>query len=371
MKITTILWLMLVMSACAAAPQPPQPGAASPPQAHGAPQQLTPPDNQAFVESAVEVAWDWPELPDNQAFALRVWVDETQDAPQEVWVQTNVVNIQPMIDNLNREIGTFYWQVAVVETDAAGRFEAMGSAWSEVRRLQRVRRLPLSPVPYEDLSDVARLVADQDFATTAEKIVYLQDWMHAHTAVGDDLAIYQPDYRDAVQAMYAFAQGVGAAPEMYCNGLSTSLLTVLRELGIESRAVFLYGEVPGWIAQHTLLEVFNPDTQTWQVYDPTINIYYRAAGGGAQVAMRDLVFGPLEAIEACDIGGTCSVERARTAFEMFGGAYRYGNTAEVFVNPERLDLSRRVEALGGMTFAEFIADGSSIPLPDLIFRFGA
>lgn len=368
MKKIAVLCLALVMSACSAQPETLEAVETMPDLV--APNPIAPNDAHVFIESDVEVAWEWSPLSENQAFVLRVW-HEDNETPQEVWLQESAVNIQQMIDSFSRDVGKFEWQVAVVNTNEDGGFDAMGSEWSPVQTLERVRRLPLEPVPYEQLSDVARLVTDQAFETATDKIVYLQNWMQTHTNVGNDLAIYQPDYSDAVQAMFDFSQGTGEPPEMYCNGLSTSLLTVLLELGMESRAVFLYGEVPGWIAQHTILEVFNPDTQTWQVYDPTINIFYRHAGTQEQVAMRDLVFGDLGEIEACDINGDCSLERGTEAFQTFSGAYRYGNSAEIFVNPERLNLARRVDAFDDMTFAEFISDFSSIPVNELLFRFDA
>ncbi|MCA9914839.1 MAG: hypothetical protein KC496_15910, partial [Anaerolineae bacterium] len=196
-----------------------------------------------------------------------------------------------------------------------------------------------------------------------------RNWIHENTDIGAELQIYEPDYSDAAQMMVEYSRGEGDAPEMYCNGMSTVMLTTLAQLGIESRIVFLYGEVPGWFAQHTVLEVFNPQTQAWEVHDTSKNFYYLDTETDSPASMERLVFGNLGSIEACDGQGNCSTQAFMGDTAQYMQAFRYGFSTEIWVNPDRLDMSRRVEAFDNANFAEFLSQLSSIPARDFTFHF--
>ncbi|MCA9914838.1 MAG: hypothetical protein KC496_15905, partial [Anaerolineae bacterium] len=141
MRTIFLICAVCLLAACTAADASSEPTAAetlSAPRLH-----VTAP-NQTFIDSDITRSWDWNGLDEGQVYVVRLWY---ADEPfQEIWTQDTSQDAMSMIDSYSRDTGEFSWQVAVANTNAEGGFESMGSEWSEVQTLQRVRRF--SPTPY-------------------------------------------------------------------------------------------------------------------------------------------------------------------------------------------------------------------------------
>ncbi len=316
---------------------------------------VAPKDGSEFVDSDIVLEWSWPAgLATNQLYALRIWV---KDLPyQEIWTADSRIAVKQTIDGFSVDYGAYYWQVAIVNRDADGSYKSMGSEWSPASVLQRLRRERIPPKPYNELSAAARHFSDMDLSAT-ELIDAVHLFIHENSRTNEQLS-YAPDYGDAVEIMYDHSQGITSEmPHLLCDGRSTAMLTILQELGIESRLVFLYKSDPGWISQHTVLEVFNPDTQYWQVQDVGEDIYYIAGKSGIRVNAESLLFDSHDDILGCPVDGKpCNPERAAPTIAYFE-ALRYGFTFEVWVNPDRFDLSARFRGQENQNLAEFIGKG--------------
>ena len=106
-----------------------------------APQPISPQDGLVFVESDIELIWEWsPGLAGDQAFAVRLWYED--ELPIEVWTQETRFDAKELIDSYSRDLGNFYWQVAVVNFSQERGFEGMSSEWSAVQTLSRLNRNP-------------------------------------------------------------------------------------------------------------------------------------------------------------------------------------------------------------------------------------
>ncbi len=301
MKLTFIFMITMIITACASSLTSTPIEAIS--EDGSTPQVIQPNNGSEFVNSDIELSWNWSGLEANQHYVLQLWFED--EAPQEIWTQDTRIQANELIDSYSQDVGIYYWKVAIVNVTDDGSFDSMGSEWSEVQELHRVRRLSLTPQPQAQMSDTAKFILAQNLTTASEIIDFTQTWMFENTHIGAELDIYEPDYSDAADAMLLHFQSDGDAPQMYCNGISTTMLTVLRELGIESRMIFLYGEVNGWINQHTVLEVFNPDTQRWQVHDPTFNLYYEDIETQEPISIERMVFGSQATMQGC-IEGDCN-----------------------------------------------------------------
>lgn len=319
------------------------------------PAPLSPADGSHFVDSDIALQWSWRSgLAANQRYALRIWTD---DKPyREIWTVDDRVSVQRLIDSFSVGFGKFYWQVAVVNLHADGVYESPGSEWSPVGVLQHLRRQPSLPKPYDEMSATAKQFHERQLGASE-----LIDAVHRfvnHNSLSKEQLKYAPDFSDAIQLMYDHSQGlISEMPRLQCDGRSTAMLTILKELGIESRLVFLYKSDPGWLNQHTVLEVFNPDTQYWQTHDLSKDVYYAAAGTGLRVDAQSLLFGAHEGIVGCPISdGACSAELSAPGLAYFG-AMRYGFSHVVWVNPDRFDLSARFLGQDNQNLAEYIGDG--------------
>jgi protein-glutamine gamma-glutamyltransferase len=128
----------------------------------------------------------------------------------------------------------------------------------------------------------------KDAPTTYDKVRDLEQWMSAHTRYALD-APPLPDHADAVD-QFLFVDRVG-----FCEQIGTSLVVMLRSLGIPARLAV--GFVPGernpftglWEVRaedaHSWAEVWFPGIG-WQAFDPTASVplagdaSVRAAGSG-------------------------------------------------------------------------------------------
>lgn len=308
------------------------------------------------MESDLRLEWSWsPELTDTQRYAVRVW---TQGQPyQEIWTVDESLSVQETIDSFSVAVGRYFWQVAIVNINVDGEFESMGSAWSEQFELQRVRRRSIPTRDYADMSAAARYFHDLRLNAT-DTIDAVHRFIHSSSLTDEQLS-YRADYSDAIDLMFNYAQGHSdEQPFLQCDGRSTAMLTILSELGIESRLVFLYRPTPGWLSQHTVLEIFNPDTQRWQVHDlGSPDFYYVEAESMERVSAERILFGSLDNLLGCPIvGGPCTVKDMQKKHEYFS-ALRYGYTFEIWVNPDRFEVSTRFEGQQSQNLAEFIGDG--------------
>lgn len=322
-----------------------------------APTPLSPLNGSEFVDSNIVLEWSWAEeLAENQRYALRIWTD---DKPyQEIWTIDDRVSIQRHIDSFNLSFGKFYWRVSVVNVNAAGGYKSAGSDWSEISELQRLRRERILAKPYPEMSATAKQFHDLNLGAS-ELIDAVHLFINQNSLSKTQLR-YDADFGDAVQLMYDHSQGLSKEmPQLQCDGRSTAMLTILKELGIESRLIFLYKSDPGWLSEHTVLEVFNPDTQYWQVHDLSIDIYYAAVESGIRVDAESMLFGAHDGIHGCPIaGGACSADLSAAGLAYFS-ALRYGFSYEVWVNPDRFDLSARFLGQENQNLAEYIGGGFS------------
>ena len=320
-----------------------------------APIPAAPLDGSEFVDSDITLQWHWAAgLAKNQVYVLRIWAE---DRPRhEIWTAASTLFVGQTIDSFSIDYGVFYWQVAVINLDSEGRYASDGSRWSVISTMQRLRRARIPVTGYAEMSPAARQFADLGLRGN-ELIDAVHRFIHENSKTNEQLS-YSPDYSDAVDLMYRHAQGESAEmPRMLCDGRSTAMLTILKELGIESRLVFLYKDVPGWISQHTVLEVFNPETQYWQTHDLFEDFYYFAPELGIRPNAESLLFDSHTEFVGCPVdGGACSPERAAPWLAFFE-ALRYGFTFDVWVNPDRINLSARFVGQDNQNLAEFIGKG--------------
>ena len=202
---------------------------------------------------------------------LRIW---TEDRPfHEIWTVESRINVKNAIDSFSVALGSFFWQVAVVNVDSSGAFSTMASEWSNRYELRRVRRLSIFAIGINKMSGIARQIHEKNLSPS-ENVDRVHQFVQVNSLV-DLQKEYDADYGDAIELMFNYSQGFSSErPSLLCDGRSTAMLTILRELGIDSRLVFLYSPVPGYLAQHTVLEVFNPERQSWQVHDLAWDFYY-------------------------------------------------------------------------------------------------
>ncbi len=354
-------------SAAANVPTVAAPANASP----DAPVPLSPLEGTVFVESSQTLTWLWPPgLAPNQAFAVRVGSE--QDCPREIWTEDTSLDITEVIDSFEREVGSFYWQVVVINRDAKGDFESTASEWSPTQTLYRVRHISPTPVPPEQRSEAAQMVVDAVplFATRTQPLAVTIDtarsWVSAHSDASTQDS-FAPDYSDALAMMARSEHGESDRPRLLCDGQATALHTLLLELGIDSRLIFLYTDVADSIQEHTILEVFNWETQRWELHDVLSDRFF-VDENGDRASIERVVFGPLESVSVCGPDHTCvPILDSDYPYRQHFAAFRYGYTNEFWVNPDRFNVNKRFPSNNNRNLAEYLTGNPN----DFIFRFNS
>ncbi|MBI5959793.1 MAG: hypothetical protein HY866_13720 [Chloroflexi bacterium] len=323
---------------------------------------VSPLSGEFFVDSQVTLRWDYlPDLAPRQTFAVQIWYED--EALRENWTNERQFDAQASIDSYEQEIGAFSWQVAVINLAETGGFESMGSAWSPVQTVERVRRIRPMPIPEAQRSAAARLVMTQEYASTSEMITRVRHFINSNS---DDETqdTFAADYHDALDMIAAHSNGQGPSPRLLCDGQATAMLTLLGELGIESRLIFLYGDNIDQIYEHTLLEVFNPSTQHWELHDVLSDVSF-ADENGNPTSIERMVFGVLDTVSVCDKDGECALfPEADYNYKIHFEAFRYGYTDTFWVNPDRFDLTKRFPSNDNKNLAEYLTGNPR----DFVFR---
>jgi hypothetical protein len=316
-----------------------------------APEITAPPDGSYFVESDLTLAWEWPSaLAENQVFAVRVWYGD--EDPREVWTADTSLSAQDMIDSYIQELGEFHWEVAVIQMAEGGGFERMVSEWTPVQTLNRVRHISPDPYPEAQQSPLTRYIVSQNLPTVTAVIDFTRNLIYDNAQTG--MAENNLDSATAMQTLYDALQGSGDKPHMWCDGRSTVFLNLLREMGIDSRLIFLYGDNSDSILEHTVLEVFNLDTQFWEVQDTLNNLYYVDTTTQARASVERMVFGSLKTIIACDgATNTCGPEGLKDQKRYYEG-FRYGYSDTFWINPDRFDISKRFQQNNHANLPEYL-----------------
>lgn len=366
-RIAAILLAAAALAACGQAPVAQSAAAPSAsatpsvtPATIGAPEPTSPEDGSSFIDSNVTLKWSWPPgLQQDQTYAVHLWVD--QQPAQEIWTTDPQLNVQQAIDGFNQDVGTYHWQVVVIHATAAQGFIGTVSEWSPVQTINRVRHISPTPRPDAELSNTARLLKSQHFKDTDALVDYARNFIYTYSDYESKPEPGKPDRSDTLEKMYQYYKGNGAPPAVECSARATAMLTLLGELGIDSRLIFLYEQAGESIAQHTELEVFNPDSQRWEITDPTYNVYFIDANSGARSSIAQLVFAPPDATRPCDGCNAADAAKASAHFQ----AYRIGYTNTFYVNPDRFDVSHRFKNEKDRNLAEFLSGNAS----DFTFMF--
>jgi hypothetical protein len=202
LRIALFSLLFVIISACTPQTATPAPTVTVP----DAPQPAAVPNDGLFITPDFDVTWQWRDLTPDERYVVRLWYGDNDEDFREIWAETNTISVQEPIDSYGRDMGDFHWQVAALQTNEDGGFGAMVSDWSDIQTLQRVRRMPIDPVPESERSEMAAHLAAQNFDSTGELLHYYRQFVHEHTNIGQDNALtaferFRADYADAAQMM--------------------------------------------------------------------------------------------------------------------------------------------------------------------------
>jgi hypothetical protein len=215
------------------------------------------------------------------------------------------------------------------------------------RNLDRIRDVILKNISLETTTDIIRAV----MAFVHDNSLHLIDDEHKAYAFNEVLVIKK--------LLLAYQGHENEKPHLSCGPRSCAMRDLLARFGIGARNVQLFSDAHKDVRGHRLLEVFNPETQTWEVWDPDYRVTYVDALTKKSLDIMDILLGDLDKIVPKDghIEGWKETSTERLKEENYFGAFMFEGPGRkmvnsiVFINQEKFDINKAFS--DGFTFEDW------------------
>jgi hypothetical protein len=216
-----------------------------------------------------------------------------------------------------------------------------------INNLDRIKELILKNGPAETTADIIRAVME----FVHDNSLHLVDDEHSAYAYDGPLV--------TKKLLLAYQGQKNEKPHLSCGPRSCLTRDLLTRLGITSRPIQLFSTAHKDVQGHRLLEVFNPETQTWEVWDPDYRVTYVDALTKKSVDIMAILFGDLEKILPKD-GNTEGWKETHTEElkedNYFGAALfevppQQIQYSVIIINLEKFDIHKAVS--DGLTFKDW------------------
>jgi hypothetical protein len=216
-----------------------------------------------------------------------------------------------------------------------------------INNLDRMRDIILKNMPTETASDIIRAVME----FVHDNSLHLVDDEHKDYAF-NDLVVSK-------KLLLAYQGHKSEKPHLSCGPRSCLMRDILRRFGIDARTIQLFSDAHKDVQGHRLLEVFNPETQSWEVWDPDHSVTYVDALTKKSLNIIDCLLGDLEKIMPKDgnIEGWKETSTERLKEENYFGAVMFEVPARqmansvVLINREKFDINKAFS--DGSTFMDW------------------
>ena len=148
---------------------------------------------------------------------------------------------------------------------------------------------------FDPLKENSRMTFDRIHAFVRDNSQYKMD--------EEFYAIWQ-DRMKVADAFLAGLEGKRAdKPHMECSTRSNLLAALVEKEGYRTRNVVLYNPEDK-LNNHRIIEILNPETQKWEAYDVTYDVYYRNKDTKERASTAEVGANP-EKYETCKPSGKC------------------------------------------------------------------
>jgi hypothetical protein len=163
---------------------------------------------------------------------------------------------------------------------------------------------------------------------------------------------------DVIQSLWCHYENKGDPPPLTCGPRARAMKSILDQLHIKSRIVHIYSDTSDQIRSHTFLEVYNKDSDNWEIQDPDLNIFYIDQNTSRKVSTADIIFGNSKTIIPCSATSrgweTIGVSYVKDYFK----AVEYdsvlcGVTSIILVNENLLNTHKRYHKNNMITLNEY------------------
>jgi hypothetical protein len=216
-----------------------------------------------------------------------------------------------------------------------------------INRLDRIKDIILKNVAAKTPIHITRAVME----FVHDNSLHLVDEEHGAYAFNELLVTNK--------LLLAYQGHENEKPHLSCGPRSCLMRDLLTRFGIGARIVQLFSDAHRDVKGHRLVEVFNPETQEWEVWDPDHRVTYVDALTRKSLDIMDILLVDLEKVVPKD-GHIEGWKETGTAWlkednyfgsVMFEGPGRHVANSVVVINQERFDINKAFS--DGSTFKDW------------------
>ncbi len=221
----------------------------------------------------------------------------------------------------------------------------------------------------EDLKNIEEYINSQIFSSESEKLDFIRVWVYTNSihkidSEHDEYAINTPK---VISMLWATHQNDKNHAHLSCGPRALAMKKILDQLEIPNRIVMVFTDDNIEINSHTFLEVFNRETNKWEIQDPDFNVTYISLGTQERVTTAQLVLGnPNSAEPVCgsQLGWEgCNVKHLKEHFFevlMYASDPNIGKSI-IIINVDRFNAYKTFEGNGGINFYQFSNENYNEP----------
>jgi hypothetical protein len=188
--------------------------------------------------------------------------------------------------------------------------------------LNNSQGLALEKKQYLNNLDKSKQIIDDDRATPTEIIRRTMEFVHnnsvhlideEHRKYAFDMPLVLNKLMPLVinKLLLAYQGHDSEKPHLSCGPRSYAMREILIRFGIISRLVQVFSDDYQQLKGHRLLEVFNPETESWEVWDPDFRVTFIDPDSKRRLDIMEIVFGDKEKVVPQD-GAIMGWEETKT-----------------------------------------------------------
>jgi hypothetical protein len=196
----------------------------------------------------------------------------------------------------------------------------------------------------EESDKILRAIAPANDATIYKKAGKVRKFIanNSVNVIDNEMYSYWADVPLQLQMLRAHNRNPDKPlPHMECAMRTVVMYTLLKRMGITSRIMIIHPSAQGEIS-HTYLEVYDPETKSWSIQDPLLNIFWKFRNSDKRASTEDLLKYPIkETFVPCHAKTGCNYT---PAVESMLGYYAMAQIVDlgsaynpVMINPDRFD----------------------------------
>lgn len=211
------------------------------------------------------------------------------------------------------------------------------------------------------LTAIAAYIQRHRFSNDTQRIDFIRDWVNQNSIhlIDKAHAQYAFNVPKVISMLWQTYLTDQAPPHLSCGPRAAAMQAILNKLGMQNRTVFIFTDNYAQVQSHTFLEVFNRDTQKWEIQDPDFNIYYIDVRTQKRLATADLIWGDLDMLVPKSMTAQGWEENnvvilKQDYFEaMMYPAKNKDQQSIILINHDRFDPKKNFPDNGNITFNNF------------------